>query len=252
MFSERLSLRLTAVFFTAATLASAVTGCESEVNPGEPSCEGYENVEPEASSAVTWRFVNATDVPLYLEPATSCTAVEAGFQLFDASGVELRLEGGVCGGSCEVLQEQVQVACPAHCALPPLQMIAPGATFEHVWAGSFWQSRTMPDGCVAQDGGFPQSEPANDPAEPANVECQQLLVAPADAYELRLKVYTVCTRGTDACLCEGTPDASGSCRIADSYAADLAGETLEGKVAFTIPAPGVVELRYEGTFAQGE
>lgn len=256
MFTDRAGLRVASLLFAATVIASAASGCESEVNPGEPSCEGYDNVEPAASAAVTWRFVNATDVPLYLDPATSCSLVEAGFHLFDSTGTELQLDGGSCGGSCQSLQDQGYVVCDAACALPPVQLLAPGATFEHVWDGAFWQSKKMPEECVAGSSSFPQSEPADEPADPdqvANeVECQQKQLAADGTYELRQKAFTVCSQGAEVCACDGPPDADGSCRVADSFSVELGGEMIDGKVSFSVPAPGVIELRYEGMFAQGE
>jgi hypothetical protein len=229
----------TPVFF-----AFALTACDSNVTPGGPVCSGFEDAEAVPTAAVTWRFVNATNVPLYLQPAEGCSSVEIGYRLTGTDGAVLTPESGPCAGSCEQLQEEGDLACAADCAIPPVRMLPPGTSFEHVWDATHWQQKEMSEECVASPGGFPQSEPLD--SGPEMIDCVQRVQAEPGRYELSLTAFTTCTAGTKPCDCEGAPDPDGTCRVADGFSAQLDGTPFNGKVSFSVPTTGVVEMRFEG------
>jgi len=230
--------------------ALAVAAC-STVTPGEPSCEGYLDEAPAAAAAVTWRFVNATNRPIFLAPAQGCSAVEAGYQLTGPAGTPVRTESDVCGGSCEMLQEYGDVACAADCAVPPIRALPPGTTWEHVWDGSEWASAQMPQECVDDGGSFAQdatdTRPATSPPEP--VTCLQRVTAEAGNYELSLDAFSACVNGDELCTCD-TTDPDGTCRISDGFSGQVHGQKLSGKTTFTVPSTGVVEVRFEGELCE--
>jgi hypothetical protein len=104
----------------------------------------------------------------------------------------------------------------------------------------------MPDDCVEQGGGI---GPANEPSDGDHVECYQRVAAEAGNYELSLDAYTACVEGDELCTCD-TTDPDGTCRVSDGFAATLTGKKLSAKTTFTMPSPGVVEVRFEGELCQ--
>lgn len=231
---------------TSLVLAVGMAACDSNVTPGEPPCDGFEDAEPETAKAVTWRFVNATNAPIFLQPAGGCSSAEIGYMLTGPGGTELTTQNGPCGGSCQQLQEEGELACAADCAVPPVRMLPAGTSFEHVWNATHWQAQEMSEECVAASDGFPQSEPLDSGPEP--VSCLQRVQAEPGTYDLALAAFTTCSSGSGACACEGSPDPDGTCRLAESYSAQLGGTKLDGKVSFSLPASGVVEMRFEPNF----
>ena len=217
----------------------------STVTPGAPSCDLFMNEEPEPTLAVTWRFVNATSQPIFLAPAQGCSSVEAGYLLTGPEGTPVVTESDVCGGSCEVLHEQGQVACAADCAVPPIRALPPGTAWEHVWEATEWATASMPNDCVAEDGFG-----ADEQDGPQDVDCRQRLVAESGQYEISLDAYSACVSGVDMlCTC-ATTDADGTCRVSDGFSSELKGKKLSAKTTFSVPAAGVVEVRFEGDLCQ--
>lgn len=224
--------------------AVAFTAC-STTTTTEPSCEGYLNEEPPAAATMTWRFVNATNLPIFLAPAQGCSSVGAAYQLTGPEG-GVKTESDVCGGSCEMLQEHGDVACAADCAVPPIRALPPGTSWEHVWDGSEWASRDMPDACVESDGAFADARDARPAtARAESVDCLQRVAAADGAYELSLEAYTACVSGDELCTCDST-DADGTCRVSEAFSSEVQGKKLSAKTSFTMPSPGVVEVRFEG------
>jgi hypothetical protein len=230
--------------------ASVAFAACSTVTPAEPSCEGYRDEEPPAGAAVTWRFVNATNRTIYLAPAQGCSSVEAGYQLTGPEGTPVRTESDVCGGSCEMLQDYGNVACAADCAVPPIRALPAGTAWEHVWDATEWASTEMSEACV--DNGGLDGEPSDTrPATsgPEHVMCVQRVAAAAGAYEFALDAFSACVDNDELCTCT-TTDADGTCRVSDGFSAQVQGQKLSAKTTFSMPATGVVEVRFEGELCE--
>lgn len=221
----------------------AAVACDGSVETEGASCEGFDNATPVAASAVTWRIVNDTNLPLYLEPAPGCSSTPFGFVLTGPGGAVLQPQGYVCGESCETLQEHGHVACAADCAIPPVRMIPAGGTYEHVWDATHWQQTEMPRACVASTDSIGQSHPAD--SEMADVEvCAQRVLADAGTYEIALAAFSACKNGDELCACDA-PEPDGTCQVAEVYQAELTGKQLTASISFDMPATGDVEIRFE-------
>jgi hypothetical protein len=104
----------------------------------------------------------------------------------------------------------------------------------------------MPDGCVENDAAFAEAtgtRPATARAE--SVDCVQRVAAADGAYELALDAYTACVSGDELCTCD-TTEVDGTCRVSDAFSSEVVGKKLSAKTTFTMPSPGVVEVRFEG------
>jgi hypothetical protein len=180
--------------------------------------------DPLPINPVTIRIKNAKNVPIYLGGDTgSCGPTEM-YGIADPSG-PLALHAGGCGYTCEALQQHDDV-CPDSCFLPPTIYIAPGGTYEETWSGTSFPTAQMPSECYFNP-------------EYAYDSCYQRTAVPTGAY-VATAVASDQLTCLDVGICSCEPDAKGSCQI--PYGGSPSGQMLEGKVSFTMPATGVVEI----------
>jgi hypothetical protein len=190
---------------------------------------------------MTWRFINATNVPVYLEKPGGCAALHANYGVMDSSGAPLALEGDPCGDTCEAVQERGLSSCTRDCTSQRAVMLPPGGAFEQPWDGSAWKQVDMPGGCVG---------PGDREGSAQSASCVQRVLPEAGTFELSLKAFTACSTNAGPCTCFGEAQPDGTCTVAPQAMNNLSlsGTELLGTASFTIPGASVVELRYEGSF----
>ena len=186
------------------------------------SCDAY--LDEGDGSAVTIRFQNDSGLPIYL-PA-SCGNVQLTITpVAGDDGVSYAYDP-FCLQTCEDLQTEGMIDCAA-CEASSV-LLAPGASYDVVWAGTGLSSADMPGECWAMPG--------------SQGICPQQVVAAAGDYRIDAVGYESCGSGSCECdsdgLCVG--DATGMEAYADStvftHVSDNLVEVVFGVCAFPCPS----------------
>lgn len=188
------------------------------------SCDDFADETP--PGAITFRYQNATSVPIYLGGSGTCYPVP----LYELAGPHgpVPVQAGECGHTCQALQTHGNY-CTDACMLPPVVMIIPGGHYEESWSGATHQPAEMPPACYFE----PEFAPKT---------CDRRLVAPEGSYAVAVHAGTELTC-LDVGICGCQPDAKGSCKIPHGGSSDA--KPLTAKASFTMPGASVVVVTFE-------
>jgi hypothetical protein len=187
-------------------------------------CDAYLNEE---ATTVVIRFKNERAETIFVGSQASC-ADPPPFDILNAGGQVLDIDGSGCGSSCESMQSQGILTCPAICQSPSVFMIAPGGQFETNWDGTMNKKVTMPGSCVEGVAGDTQT-------------CTQRVEVPKSVYLVSASAFmqaTGCGPNGASCSCALSP--SGSCKV-DGFA-EVGGTPMVATATLKYPDATTVEL----------
>lgn len=194
------------------------------------SCESYRDDVSGTAPAVTVRVTNAGDSTIHFGPSTqTCDGSMPYFEIELAPGGEPRNHWqSRCESSCEKLRSGV-AGCLGHCPFTPVIRLAPGASHDFAWTGTFYDLVSMPARCSPGAGPTASDFP-----------CSLWFDAPDGTYVFGATAYpeSVCERG--ACSCRDDEDA---CVMQGQ--AFVRGAPVSRTATLEYPAGNVVEIVFD-------
>jgi hypothetical protein len=196
---------------------------------GGGACSAYR--DQEGLATVTVRVENKGAAAVHFGTPIGCEGMRI-FDVVDGKGATLVHQPGLCTFTCEDLQHDVNLGCPAVCAFASVVKLGPGGTYEASWDGTHYAQASMPASCYADGGGNTVDGP-----EPV---CLQKTAAAPGTYtaEIEIRELDCSMSGPPDCACE--PGAQGWCMAyVDEAATKVLGKASAG---FTLPTQTTVTI----------